>query len=64
MITYKQLQENIQQRQQQLNQTQRERLQAERDRVARYKANKQADADREDEQQEVIKRIEVMNKNK
>ena len=64
MITYKQLQENIQQRQQKLNQSQRDRVQAERERVARYKANRQADADREDEQQEIIKRMEIMNKNK
>jgi hypothetical protein len=64
MITYKQLQENIQQRQQHLNQTQRERLQAERDRVEKYKAKRRAEADREDEQQEVIKRIELLNKKK
>jgi len=56
--------EDIQQRQQQLNTTQRERLQAERERVAKYKAKRQADVEREDEQDEIIKRIEIINKNK
>jgi len=56
--------EDIQQKQQQLNQTQRERLQAERDRVKDYKNKKRADADREDEQAEIIRRIEQMNQNK
>jgi histidinol dehydrogenase len=55
--------EDVQQKQQQLNQTQRERLQAEKERVARYKAKRQADADREDEQDEIIKRIEITTKN-
>jgi hypothetical protein len=56
--------EDLQTKQQQLNKTQRERLEAERNRVARYKANRQADADREDEQREIINRIEKMNKKK
>ena len=56
--------EDLQTKQQQLNNTQRERLEAERNRVAKYKANKQADADREDEQNEIIRRIEITNKNK
>ena len=56
--------EDLQTKQQQLNKTQRQRLEAERNRVARYKANKQADADRADEQQEIIKRMEIMNNNK
>ncbi len=56
--------EDVSERQKQLNQSQKERLQAERDRVARYHANKKAEADREDEQQEIIKRIELTNKKK
>ena len=56
--------EDVQQRQQQLNQTQRERLQAERDRVNKYKEKRQQDAEREDEQDEIIRRIEIANKNK
>lgn len=56
--------EDIQQKQQQLNQRQKERLQAERDRVEKYRAKRREDADREDEQAEIIKRMEIMNKNK
>ena len=55
--------EDVEQRQQQLNKTQRERLQAERDRVEDYKNKKREDADREDQQAEIIRRIEKMNKN-
>jgi hypothetical protein len=62
MITYQQFNENLQQRQQQLNQRQREKLQAERERVARYHADRKAEADREDEQAEIIKRIEKIKK--
>jgi hypothetical protein len=56
--------EDVSQRQKELNQSQRERLQAERDRVARYRANKRAEADREEEHQEIIKRVELSNKRK
>jgi len=56
--------EDVSTRQQQLNQTQRERLQAERDRVNKYKEKRQQDAEREDEQDEIIRRIETLNKNK
>lgn len=55
--------EDVQQRQQQLNKIQRKRLQAERDRVAKYKEDKEADRNREDEQAEIIRRIEKMNQN-
>ena len=60
MITYQQFNENLQQRQQELNKRQRDRLEAEKERVAKYHANRKAEADREDEQQEIIKRIEKM----
>lgn len=56
--------EDVEQRQQQLNQRQRERLQAEKDRVENYKKKRREDADREDEQAEIIRRIEKMNQNK
>lgn len=56
--------EDVQQRQQHLNQRQQERLQAERDRVENYKKKRREDADREDEQAEIIRRIEKMNQNK
>lgn len=52
--------EDLSQKQQQLNQSQKERVQAERERVAKYHANRKAEADREDEQAEIIKRIEKM----
>lgn len=55
--------EDVQQKQQQLNQRQAERLQAERDRVENYKKKRKQDADREDEQAEIIRRIEKMNQN-
>lgn len=62
MITYQQFNENLQQRQQQLNQRQRDRVQAEKERVAKYHADRKAEADREDEQAEIIKRLELTNK--
>ncbi len=55
--------EDVQQKQQQLNQRQAERLQAERDRVENYKKKRRQDADREDEQAEIIRRIKKMNQN-
>ena len=58
-VTYSQHKPAVQEdRLQQLAQRQKERVQAEKDRVKRYKERKQEIADREDEQDEIIKRIE------
>lgn len=46
-----------------LRKRQQERVQAERDRVAEYKRKRQEIADREDEQAEIIKRIEKIKDN-
>jgi hypothetical protein len=51
--------EDVSERQNQLNQSQRERLQAERDRVARYRANNQAEKDREEEHAEIVKKVKL-----
>jgi len=49
--------EDVSQKQNQLNQSQRERLQAERERVARYKAKKRDEAERNKEQEEIADRV-------
>lgn len=55
--------EDVSQKQKQLNQSQRERLQAERDRVARYRANNQAEKDKEKEHAEIIRKVKLNQRN-
>lgn len=63
-VTYSQHRPAVQEdRMAELKKRQQERVQAERDRVAEYKRKRQEIADREDEQAEIIKRIEKIKDN-
>lgn len=57
MITYRQFQEDLEQRQMQSTMSQQARVQAEKDRVKTYTNNLQAKKEKEEEHEEIIQKV-------